>query len=1060
MIEQLSRFWTFLLDRFRVVALIVIFILTMGSVSYMTIPRETEPTVEIPAATVTTVWPGASPSDVEKLVTRKLEQEIKTLDQLDTFTSVTRSGVSVIVVEFDVDGDRNINLQKLREKINDAERNLPKTILDEPEVTEISISDVPVVTLVLSGDFAWSELKRFSDILEEEFETAPKVKRVNVKGAPEDEMHIVLDPVKLEAQSISVGEVLSAIRAAHQDMPLGTIVVDGQAVEVTVRAEMETAAEFAEVPVKTIGESIIKIGDLGVVRREFEAFEVETYFAQQEATDPKPAVQIEVIKSAEDGNVLKMVGNILSRVETLKQNGTIPQHLEATVTYNRAEEIQDSLDTLTRSGGQTLLLIAIVMLIFVGWRESVLAASAIPLSMLIAVMVLNFMGRTFNGISLFSLVLGVGLLVDNAIVIVEGMSESIHEKKMKPRAAAVETLRVFRWPLVAGTLTTVFAFLPMLFFITGVSGDYISVIPITVMAVLIAALFVSLLLLPSLARQFFLRIPPKKTKASRNLKRVQDWYGRFMKRILSRSRSVWAVLGAAVLAFALSLSLVVTNRVPVEVFPSSDFTFFNANFEFPQGTDLSETRKIVDPLSQELRTFFMPRENGDVWLESFTFTVGSAQQFQAGGTSTPEEHLLGLTVTLTDTEARDKKSYEIMPLIRERLESVLPAHVEAEFTEIKGGPPSGAPLEVRLLGEDLTHLISLARELKEKISQMPGTVNARTTAADRTTEMAWEFDREVLAKFGLTPTQVVESLRAGVHGVTVVRLTEGDEEIDVDVRLDWGGDGAWEDPQTLDILNRIPVRTAAGKFVTLSQIATPHLSSELSQINHRDGRRIISVRADMKTGVPVSTLREPLQKAINSLELRSGENAEFGGDTEEGNRLMRESGTAMAFSLVLILIVLVTQYNSFYQSFVTLVLIPLSLTGVFLGFWLLGYPISFPTMIGIVSLAGIIVNDAIVLIDHINLHREDGLPWTEAYIEAGKKRMQPIFLTSITTVVGMLPLSLSDEIWGGLGFAIIFGMALSTVLTLLLIPCFLAAGRSTQTFWYNRARWVRGMVRS
>ncbi len=1040
--ETLSQFWTFMLDRFKIVTLVLSFILIMGMVSFNTIPRETEPTIEIPAATITTIWPGASPSDVEKLITQKLEREIKTLDDIDTFTSFSQSGVSVVMVEFDVDSDNNVNLQKLREKVDNAKRDLPDTIIDDPEVTEVSISDVPVVTMMLSGDFAWSELKRFSDILEEEFETITKVKRVNVKGAPTDEVHIVLDPVQLQAQGISVNEVLTAIRSAHRDMPLGSVTVDGQLIEVTVRSEMETASEFADIPVRVSGGAIIKISDLGVVRREFEKFDVETYFSTSQKE--QPAVQIEIIKSAEDGNVLLMVDDILSRVEELKARGTIPEKLEATVTYNRANEIKESLNTLTRSGTQTLVLIMIVMLIFVGWRESLLAAMAISLSMLVAVMFLNFTGKSFNGISLFALVLGVGLLVDNAIVVVEGMSESIHQKKMKPRAAAVETLKVFRWPLIAGTLTTVFAFLPMLFFITGVSGDYIAVIPITVTTVLVAALVVSLLILPSVARQFFLYNPPKARSKDTGLRKVQDWYGRVMKKILSKRSRMLGILGAAFAVFAFSVSLVVTNRVPVEVFPSSDFTFFNANFEFPEGTDLSETRELVGPLGEELRTFFEPRENGEVWLKNFVFTVGSEQSFQKSSrsTGTPQENYLGLTINLTEKEERETKSYDIMPIIQERLEALVPPHVDAEFTEIKGGPPSsGAPVEVRIMGDDMDHIIQLSEQLEKEVAQLSGTVNPRTTAADRTVQMVWNFDRTVLATFGLTPQQVMETLRSGVHGVTAVKLTEGDEEIDVNVRLDWQGTGVWDDPETLDVLNRIPIRTASGSFVTLSQIATPTLSSELSQLVHYDGKREVSVLSDMKTGIPVSTIQKDLDRAIGKLALRPGEVVEFGGDSEQGNRLMTESATAMGFALILILVVLVAQYNSFYQSIVTLLLIPLSLTGVFIGFWCMGYPISFPTMIGIVSLAGIIVNDSIVLIDHINLHERETTSWIKAYIEAGKKRLQPIFLTSVTTVVGMLPLSLSDEIWGGLGFAIVYGMILSTVLTLLLVPCFLGVVR-------------------
>lgn len=1041
--------------------LVIIFVLTAGMYSYNTIARETEPTVDIPMATITTVWPGASSVDVEKLVTNKLETEIKSLDHVKEYNSSSLPGISIITVEFDVDSDKQVNIQKLRDKIDDAKSKMPGTLPDDPSVSEVSLSDVAVVNLSLSGDFSWSELKRFAEILEDEFAGMSNVKDVNLIGVPEDEVHLSLDYNRLDALQLSIGEVLQAIRAGHQDMPLGTMEIDGQAVEVTARSEYVDAQDISNVPVKAFNGSLLKVGDAGEVRREFEKFDIETYFLDRGGV--QPAVAIEVTKSAESGNVLVMVEKILNRMEELKVQEVIPRSLNTTVTYNRADEVKESLDTLLRSGGQTVLLIMFIMFVFVGWRESLLASIVIPMSMLSAVMVMQSTGATFNGVSLFSLVLGLGLLVDNAIVIVESMSDAINEKGMSPEDAAEYTLKTFRWPLIAGTATTVCAFLPLLFFITGVMGDYIAVIPNTVNAILLSALFISLWILPSVGVQFLKAFPPKKNGRRKGLKIVQEWYERKMTKVLAKNKYIFGTLGASFLALFFSLGLVVSNQVPVEVFPSADMPFFTADFEFPKGTDINETRALIEPIAEKLRPFLGEQGDGEVWIDSFVFTAGKSQAWGHHGVSTlPEPHLLGLSVYLTNKDDRDTKSYDILPLVRDAVLPILPDHVEGTFAELEAGPPTGdTALSVRLTGPDYDHLEKISKDLQAKIEKMDGPINVRDDSAEKTFQLTWSFNRDVMARFGLTPGAIMETLRTAVNGTTVVKITEGDDEIDVVARINWAGDRSWDAPDSLDVLNQIKIKTPSGNFVSLEQIANPKLTSEVSLLRHRDGLRTLSVLADMKDGMPVSLVQADLNKAIAELDRLPGEMFEMGGDSEEGDRLMGETGLAMGVAVLLILVILVTQFNSFWQSFTTLVIVPLSLTGVFVGFWLHGLTVSFPTMIGIVSLAGIIVNDAIVLIDHINQNlRHHKMPWREAYIAAGKARLQPIFLTSITTVVGLLPLSLSDEMWAGLGFAIIYGMSLSTILTLLLVPCFLGAGQIMGDWWRKRFKELRCWITS
>ena len=1039
--NSLSAFWTFFIDKFRVTILLLIFVTIAGTIAFNEIPREIEPTIDIPMATVTTVWPGASPSDIEKLVTDKIEKEIKTLDNVEKYTSTSMSNISIVVVEFDVDADKTEMIQKLRDKIKDAERDLPESLPDSPTISEVSVSDVPVIKMIISGDYSWSELKNFAEILEDEFNGVPKVKDVTVTGAPEDEFHLVLNPAKLEANKISVSDVINTIRAHHRDMPLGIVNVDGETIEVSVRSEMKTAGEIMDLPVSSGNNGIIKISDLGEVRREFAKFSVETYFSD-DGDKAQPTILINIIKSASKGNVIKIVSNLELKIEELKFRGILPQGIKTNILYNRGDEIKNSLDILTNSGLQTLVLIIIVMFVFVGWREAILAGIVIPLTLLITVIILNSMGETFNGVSLFALVLAIGLLVDNAIVIVEGMSEAINDKKLSPRDAAIYTLETFRWPLIAGTATTVFAFLPMLIFITGISGQFISVIPITVSITLLSALFVSLLILPALARMFFKKIPPKKAPERKNLKKFLNWYGKIISKIIAKKWKVFVTIILSIFIFIGSLSLVITKKVPVEVFPTSDYIYFTADFEFPEGTNLKETKKLMQPLSEKLREFLAPRENGEIWVKNFVFTVGISQEqgrASSGGSNQNQENILGLTINLTPKEEREAKSYEIRPIIQKELEKIIPKHVESNFVDVAKGPPTGAKLEIRLFGDDIVHLEKMTNELKTKIEKLDGPINVRDTTAEKTTQLIWHFDRDKIAKYGLTPAQVLQTLRASVNGVTAISISESDKTIDLKVRIDWVGDKKWRDPESLDLLNQIPIKTPRN-FVTLKQIASPTPASQFSKIDHYDGQKVISVLADMKKEVPVSLIQKDLETAIQKLDRRSNERIEVGGDSEEGNKLIKQSLFAMGVAMILILIVLLTEFNSFTQAFTTLILIPLSLTGVFVGFWITKSTITFPTMIGIVALAGIIVNDAIVLIDQINNNLAKKMTWIEANVEACKSRLQPIFLTSITTVVGMIPLSLSDEFWGGLGFAIVYGMILSTILCLLLVPCFLTLG--------------------
>ncbi len=1044
MAQPLNSFWTFFLDKFRVTLLFSLLFFFTGLFAYNNIARESDPDVEIPVAIVQTVWPGASAQDIEKLVTEKIEREVKNLDNLKQYSSNSLAGVSIVTVEFETGSDLTENYQKLREAIDDAERALPDDIPDSPNIEEASVSSTPILTLSLSGDFAFSTLKQFAETLQEDFETIGGVKEVNISGVPDEKLHLYLDPVKLQGFGLSVDDVSQRLQAAHNDIPVGNIFVAGEKIEVRVAGEFKTVRDFQEFPIARSNGQTIRLSELGEVRREFDELQVENLIST--GLPAERYVSVDILKSEAKTNIIKVIDEVFERLEVYEDERIFPDQLKIDVVFNGSDDIKESLNTLFSSGVQTILLIGLILLFILGWRESLLAFISIPLTLLIAILALFITGETFNFLSLFALILALGLLVDNAIIMTEGISEGIYSKKLTPKGAARESIKTFRWPVITGTCTTIFAFLPMMFVISGVSGEYVSVIPQTVTWVLLASLFVSLFLLPVFGAKFFEVFPPQQHKEGRLLTAAQHWYEDKMQWLLVKRHRFYGVIAASLAIMIFSFSLMPMGWVSIEVFPSSDQNYFSVSIETPKGTKLEETRKLIRQVDDVFLPYFDPAKNGDgeVWLKNYALSLGQKSPYdpelRQGGINTPEGNILGITVNLVDKSNRNTSSIDISDRVRDDLGEVMPDYVKVTVSELATGPPSGASaIEIRLVSEDLDHIEDLADEFQKKLANIELENGARLNniiddRGETLPQITWKIDNEKMQNFGLSTGQLFQTLRAGVDGLQILEISEGEEEVDLEARLDFGGKKIWTDPDSLDILSQIPIKTPRGNYIRLEQVASFSIANQRTQLRHLDGKRTIKVGASIDGEATAAQFLKPIQTAIDELDQWPGDSIEIGGDNEETNRLVSEMGLAMLLAVFLILVILVLQFDSFLQSAVIVSLLPMSLTGVFMGFWITGVPVSFPTMIGIVALAGIIVNDAIVLIDQIN-HYSQSNNLYKAFIEAGKVRMQPIVITSITTIFGLLPLAFSDPIWQGLSLAIIYGMTLATILTLIIVPC-------------------------
>ena len=1036
----LPKLWTFFLERFRVTLLFSLLFFVAGSIAYKAIPQENAPDVEIPIVVVSTVWPGATAEDIENLVTDKIEQEIENLDDVEEYTSTSVAGFSTVVVEFEIGTDMTENTNDVQDADDDAARKLPDSILDDPNVEQANISSTPILTLAVSGDYSYSQLKSFAETLSDQIETIDGVKEARLSGVPDEQYHFYVDPIKLQGLGLSLDEVVQAISAAHKDIPLGAVSVRGEAVDVRIAGEIESVSEFMTLPLQTTSGQVVRLEDLGEVRREFDELEVEKLIST--GAPSERFISLDILKAETKTNVPRVVEAALATVDQFYETGQLPANIKVETVFNSADDIKKSLGQLFDSGFQTLLVIGIVLLVALGWRESALAFVAIPLTLLIAILGLYMVGETFNFLSLFALVLALGLLVDNAIIITEGISDGIHEKRLTPLASARETLRQFRWPVITGTATTMLAFAPMMIMISGVSGEYIEGIPKTVILVLSASLFVSLFMLPVFAVMFFSLFPPKNQRESKTMNVLKEHYARFMAWTFTKKRRIYGLLAASFALMVFAFSLPATGKVSVEIFPSGDQNYFVASIEAPTGTDLETMKKLLPQIDEVFLPYF---EEDEKWLKNVQISVGEKspydpnQEASAGSSST--ENIIGITINLFDKTVREPSSVDLAPRVRTDLIAALPDYLDIKISELSAGPPGGdQPVTIKLTSDNLDRIDAMASSLVKdlamvKLENGATLKNITDNRGEAVPQMTWSFDREKLNRYGLSPISLQQTLRAGIEGITILELTEDGEEIDVEARFDFKGDRTWTSPDSLDIVSQIPIKTPSGSFIKLSDVADFTIKSERTKFEHVDGQRTISVGAGIEGEATAAQFKAKLDELIAALPTQAGDQVKIGGDNEEAQRLVTEMSMAMMLGVFLILVVLVLQFDSFLQAGVIVTLLPLSIMGVFLGFWVSGTPISFPAMIGIVALAGIIVNDSIVLIDRINSDMKNFDDEREAFREAGASRMQPIILTSVTTIFGLLPLALSDPIWEGLGFAIIYGMTLATFLTIILVPC-------------------------
>jgi multidrug efflux pump subunit AcrB len=1016
--------WIFFLKKRAFTYMVMASLISVGLYSLLAIPKESSPEVIIPVGVVATVLRGASAEDTEKLITNKIEAEIANVENIDTITSSSREGVSVITAQFNASADIDKSIQDLKDAVDRVKGDLPTDALD-PTVSKINFSDQPILIISISQDVSPASLTALGDDLEREIKKVKGVSKVDVAGTRKQEVQVVIRKDQLAKYGLSINQVVGAIASANASFPIGNITVADIDYPISFAGSITEGKELPDVAVTSNNGVPVYLRDVAFVSDGLRP--PVTFSRASVAGSPaEQALTLNIYKKS-GGDVTKIAKDVRTKIEELKK--TKLSGSQVVISFDRGELVEKDLRELTRTGLETVALVMIVLLLTIGWREAVVAGLSIPLSFVIAFIGLYASGNSINFISLFSLILAIGILVDSGIVVAEG----IHTRMRKlgdSEGATIATIKEYAWPLIAGTMTTVAVFAP-LFFISGVTGKFIASIPFTIIFVLIASIFVALGMVPLLA------ILLTKPHAEGRFEHFQEsfstnarnWYMKFLGIVFSSRKIQNRFFLALGVGFVVAILLPVFGLLKVQFFPQDDQDFIFVTVEKPQGTPLAQTDLTVRQVEEML--YDAP------FVESFVTTVGAGSAFEdnGGGANTK---IANITVLLK--KDRKQTSTEIVEVLRKQLSPITSADVRV--SQGNNGPPSGSPVVIKFLGDDLGEL-SLAADTGEKIlKDIAGTLDVQTSLRDDGTQFEIIIDRARAAQVGLTAATVAQTLRASVSGLTATTIKKQSDDIDVIVKTDLNAN--FINPEdtiktTMDSITQLPIVTPTGS-VLLGSLVKVSVVPSRAVISHEDQKRLASVSSELKPGMTAVEVVSAFKKREKELNLPESVTINYGGENEEVNNSFRDMFLALIAGMVGMLAILVLEFNSFRFAFYLLFTIPLSLIGVLGGLALTGQTLSFSSMLGFIALAGVIINHAIILLDSI-LHRLEAekkagsmVKLYDIVIESASIRLRPIVLTTVTTVVGMIPLAGASALWGPLAFAIMFGLSFAMVLTLVLVP--------------------------
>ena len=990
----------------------------VGLVSFLTMPRSEDPPIEAPGTRIVVVFPGSSPSDIESLIIDPIEEEVNALDDIKTIESTALSGLADISVEFISSRDPDEAYDEVTEAVNRIRNDLPDGVI-ALEMFKFSTADVIIYQVALSSDDAsYFQLKREAEKLEKRYERVSGVMHSNVWAYPEPEVRVAMDLEKMRQVGISLDQVVRSVQANSQNIPGGSVDLGERRFNIQTSGDYESLDDIRQTIVSSAGGRIVYLDDVADVTQEYED---DTYRGR---FNGERSVFVTVAQR-EGANIYSVMEGLQGVTDAFAAE--LPENVTFHEVFNQSNGVKERVNGFFSSLLQGILLVGVVILLALGVRASAIVVVAIPISILIAIGWVDFSGYGIQQMSIVGLVVALGLLVDNAIVVTENVAR-YRAKGITGIKAAIEGTREVGWPVVAATVTTILSFLPIVM-IQSDSGDYIRSMPVTVIFALIASLLISLTLTPFLSSWLLGGRETDKDPGKAGSDAPANVKGGVMQGLLRRAvdgpyrATLRGALKRPILVLVLAFgtfvgSLMLFPLVGVSLFPKAEKPLFYINLETADGATLNRTDAAVRYVEEVLS------ERDEV--TGYVSNIGRDNpRFYYNVLARRERSNIGQVLVSVQTPE------DVPQLIRE-LKPVFARvpGVDIDMLELENGPPIEAPIAIKIIGPEVSEIKRIAADVEEIIATTEGTDNINNPLSTSKTDLHVRINRDKAGLLGIPLVEIDRTVRASIAGLSMAKYRdESGEEYDVVVRL------PMEERPVLSDFDRIAVSSVMGASVPLRQVADIEFESVPTEINHFNLERTTTITSFVEEGYSDIALTGEILERLDAYEWPA-EYRYYAAGTQEAQQ---ESFAGMAAALVIALLgilgVLVLQFRSFLQPLIIIVAVPLAVIGSIPALLITGFTFSFSAFIGLTSLVGIVVNNSIILVDYANQLIASGKSALEAVVEAGETRFSPIILTTLTTIGGLLPLTLTNStMWSPMGWVIIGGLIASTGLTLIVVP--------------------------
>lgn len=1004
-------------------ALIFIGVIVFGLFSVSKLGVDQFPDIEVPYISVITMYPGGNAEDIETNITRVLEDQLNSVDNLDKITSKSSDNVSIVTLEFEYGCDLTEATNDVRDVVSRTQSLLPEDV-EYPTVMKFSSSMMPIMMLSVTADESYNALyKILDDKMVNELNRINGIGSVAVIGAREREVQVNVDPNKLQAYGLTVESLGQIIASENINIPGGKLDLGTQTFNIKTDLEFDDSRELFDIVISNQGGRTVMLSDVAEIKDTLEELTMD------ERINGRRGVRILVQKQT-GANSVQIVEGVQAKLEEIIP--TLPPDCKVETIYESSEYIKDAINSLAETIMFAFIFVILVVMFFLGrWRATFIICLTIPISLICAFIYLYATGSTLNIISLSALSIAIGMVVDDAIVVLENITTHI-ERGSKPKEAAIYATNEVWLSVIATTLVVVAVFMPLTM-IPGMAGILFKELGWIVTIVVCVSTAAAITLTPMLSAYMLKLDGGAHTYKGigiiyKPIDLFLQWLDRLYERML-RFVVKWRKTATLLLLLVFGVSLVLITKVPTEFFPPSDNSRITMTVKLPQNTHVSETSRIARQIDAIIAENYP-------YIHMVSTSAGESSSSNAfAAMQTTGSHLINFNLRMPSREDVVRPSiYEISDNLRKDLAAI--PEID-EFQVIPGGQQGGmgggaSNVSIKVFGHNMDNAMATANELKAKMAQLPSMRDVKLSRENLEPEFNVSFDRQKLAYYGINSATAAQFIRNRIYGYECAKYREDGDEYNIVVRY------AEEFRKNIEDVENIVLYTATGQAIKLKDVATITEEQASPEIERENRQRIVTVEGSVGAGVALGDAVAEVNAMLADYEVPTGLSLELGGSIEDQGEAFSDIGLLLILIIVLVYIVMATQFESLLYPFIIMFTIPFAMSGVFIALWLTSTPLSLIALIGAIMLVGIVTKNGIVMVDYMNLLVERGSTISDAVIEGGKSRLRPVLMTSLTTVLGMLPMALGigegSETWQPMGIAVVGGLLMSTIITLFIVP--------------------------